>query len=165
MDRPREEALADYVRKNQNRFYRLAYSFMHNSDDAMDVVQDAVVKAFEKQDTLKDIETLQTWFYRILVNTSIDSLRRRKRVVYTDAVPEQEDGVSQESQVLDAVALYAALDKLPEEMKLVVILRFFEDMKLSEIADVTGAALSTVKKRLYRALALLRLDMADEGRI
>ena len=103
MDRPREEALADYVRKNQNRFYRLAYSFMHNSDDAMDVVQDAVVKAFEKQDTLKDIETLQTWFYRILVNTSIDSLRRRKRVVYTDAVPEQEDGVSQESQVLDAV--------------------------------------------------------------
>lgn len=165
MDRPREEALADYVRKNQNRFYRLAYSFMHNSDDAMDVVQDAVVKAFEKQDTLKDIETLQTWFYRILVNTSIDSLRRRKRVVYTDAVPEQEDGASQESQVLDAVALYAALDKLPEEMKLVVILRFFEDMKLSEIADVTGAALSTVKNRLYRALALLRLDMADEGRI
>ena len=165
MDRPREEALADYVRKNQNRFYRLAYSFMHNSDDAMDVVQDAVVKAFDKQDTLKHIETLQTWFYRILVNTSIDSLRRRKRVVYTDAVPEQEDGVSQESQVLDAVALYAALDKLPEEMKLVVILRFFEDMKLSEIADVTGAALSTVKNRLYRALALLRLDMADEWRI
>ena len=73
--------------------------------------------------------------------------------------------MSQESQVLDAVALYAALDKLPEEMKLVVILRFFEDMKLSEIADVTGAALSTVKNRLYRALALLRLDMADEGRI
>ena len=57
------------------------------------------------------------------------------------------------------------LFKLPEEMKLVVILRFFEDMKLSEIADVTGAALSTVKNRLYRALALLRLDMADEGRI
>ena len=53
-------------------------------------------------------------------------------------------------------------DRLPQEMKLVVTLRFFEDMKLSEIAQVTGAGVNTVKTRLYRALAQLRLTMGEE---
>ena len=161
MDRPREEALAAYIRENQARLYRLAFSFMRNSDDAMDVVQDAVVKAFEKEGTLRDRETMKTWFYRILVNTCIDSLRRRKRLVYTDADLERADA-SQEERVLESVTLYQALDRLPQEMKLVVTLRFFEDMKLSEIAQVTGAGVNTVKTRLYRALAQLRLTMGEE---
>ena len=164
MSRVGEETLVAYIKENQAAFYRLAFSVVKNSEDAMDAVQDAVLKAYEKRGTLRDYDTIKTWFYRILVNTSIDTLRRKKRVIYTDEPPEPAETVSQESRVLDAVDLYTALEKLPQELRTVVILRFFEDMKISDIAVVTGTTLSTAKNRLYRALHLLRLDMADEER-
>ena len=164
MSRLGEETLVAYIKENQSAFYRLAFSIVKNSDDAMDAVQDAVLKAYEKRGTLRDCDTIKTWFYRILVNTSIDCLRRKKRLVYTDEPPEPVETVSQESRVLNAVDLYAALEKLPQELRTVVILRFFEDMKISDIAVVTGSTLSTAKNRLYRALHLLRLDMVEEER-
>ena len=162
MSRPNEELLLSYIKEHQEQFYRLAYSYAKNSEDALDIVQDAVVKAIEKQHTLRDPGTIRTWFYRILVNTSIDTLRRRGRVYYTDALPEPEGEPSQESRVLDEVALYAAIDRLSPVVRTVILLRFFEDMKISEIADVTRTPLSTAKNRLYRGLAALRLDL-EEG--
>ena len=96
MSRPNEELLLSYIKEHQEQFYRLAYSYAKNSEDALDIVQDAVVKAIEKQHTLRDPGTIRTWFYRILVNTSIDTLRRRGRVYYTDALPEPEGEPSQE---------------------------------------------------------------------
>ncbi len=162
MSRPNEELLLSYIKEHQEQFYRLAYSYAKNSEDALDIVQDAVVKAIEKQHTLRDPGTIRTWFYRILVNTSIDTLRRRGRVYYTDALPEPEGEPSQESRVLDEVALYAAIDRLSPDVRTVILLRFFEDMKISEIADVTRTPLSTAKNRLYRGLAALRLDL-EEG--
>ena len=162
MSRPNEELLLSYIKGHQEQFYRLAYSYAKNSEDALDIVQDAVVKAIEKQHTLRDPGTIRTWFYRILVNTSIDTLRRRGRVYYTDALPEPEGEPSQESRVLDEVALYAAIDRLSPDVRTVILLRFFEDMKISEIADVTRTPLSTAKNRLYRGLAALRLVL-EEG--
>ena len=162
MSRPNEELLLSYIKEHQEQFYRLAYSYAKNSEDALAIVQDAVVKAIEKQHTLRDPGTIRTWFYRILVNTSIDTLRRRGRVYYTDALPEPEGEPSQESRVLDEVALYAAIDRLSPDVRTVILLRFFEDMKISEIADVTRTPLSTAKNRLYRGLAALRLDL-EEG--
>lgn len=106
---------------------------------------------------------MRTWFYRILINTSIDALRHKQRVLYTDMVPE-ESGSGPEAGVLDTMALSDALERLSPELKSVVLLRFFEDMKLMEIAQVLGIPLSTVKNRLYRALSLLRTDLtAEEG--
>ena len=64
--------------------------------------------------------------------------------------------------MLDEVALYAAIDRLSPDVRTVILLRFFEDMKISEIADVTRTPLSTAKNRLYRGLAALRLDL-EEG--
>ena len=159
-----DQEFVSFIKENQARFYRLAFSYVKNSDDALDVVQEAVLKAYEKRHTLRREETMRTWFYRILVNTSIDSLRHKQRVFCTDTVPE-EGGSGPEAGLLDTMALGEALERLNPELKSVVLLRFFEDMKLSEIAQVLGIPLSTVKNRLYRALALLRVDLtAEEGR-
>lgn len=157
-----DQEFVSFVKENQARFYRLAFSYVKNSDDALDVVQEAVLKAYEKRHTLRHEETMRTWFYRILINTSIDALRHKQRILYTDAVPEESGGP--ETGVLDTMALSEALERLNPELKSVVLLRFFEDMKLSEIAQVLGVPLSTVKNRLYRALSLLRMDLtAEEG--
>ena len=152
----------ELIQARENSFYRIAYGYVQNQEDAKDIVQEAVCKAYIGKKRLRDPEKFYPWFYRILVNTSIDTLRRRGRVYYTDALPEPEGEPSQESRVLDEVALYAAIDRLSPDVRTVILLRFFEDMKISEIADVTRTPLSTAKNRLYRGLAALRLDL-EEG--
>lgn len=155
-----EEMFVAYIKENQERFYRLAYSYVKNSEDAMDVVQDAILKAYEKYSTLRDAETIKTWFYRILVNTSIDALRRLRPTSGSevlDLLPAK-DG---EGPVLDAMTLSQAIERLPPQQKTVIILRFYEDMKLTEIAEITGSTLSATKNRLYRGLELLRVDLEE----
>ena len=77
MSKIRETQLTTYLVENQARFYRLAYSYLHDREEALDAVQTAVCKALEKQDSLKDAGAMRTWFYRILVNVCTDALRHR----------------------------------------------------------------------------------------
>lgn len=152
------------IENEQERFYRIAYSYVKDREDALDIVHNAIVKALQSCPGLRSPEYAQTWFCRILINESISFLRRKRRLVPLEEIPETESAPEPERETY--LDLYAALDKLPPELKTVVILRFFEDMKLDEIAQVLPANLSTVKSRLYRALKLLKLDMEvldDDG--
>ena len=145
------------IENEQERFYRIAYSYVKDREDALDIVHNAIVKALQSCPGLRSPEYAQTWFCRILINESISFLRRERRLVPLEEIPEAESAPEPERETY--LDLYAALDKLPPELKTVVIFRFFEDMKLDEIAEVLSANLSTVKSRLYRALKLLKLDM------
>ncbi len=161
-DPQRVETFTDYVREHQSDFYRLAFSYVHDQDAALDVVQEALEKALRGLGGLRQPEYMRTWFYRILVNESLTSLRRRKHEVLPlpellDSLPAREGRDSAET--LD---LYAAIDKLEPKLKTVVMLRFFEDMKFSEISLVTGTNINTVKSRLSAALRRLRLSIEEE---
>ena len=145
------------IETEQERFYRIAYSYVKNREDALDIVHNAIVKALQSCPGLHSPEYAQTWFCRILINESISFLRKNRRFVPLEEIQEAADNTQPEQEAY--LDLYAALDKLPPELKTVVIVRFFEDMKLDEIAEVLSANLSTVKSRLYRALKLLKLDM------
>lgn len=151
----------EYITQNQQAFYRLAYSYTKNSEAALDVVQDAIVKGIEKLHTLRNPAYMKTWFYRILVNEGLNYLRGRK-VVSLDECTEASLPAAEDRDVAQDVDLYNAVQKLESKMRTVVILRFFEDMKLEDIASVTGDPLSTVKSRLYKALQLLKVDLQEE---
>ena len=64
----REKIFVDFIKENQNYFYQIAFFHVKDEDIAMDIVQEAIVKAFQKRYTLKKIDFLKTWFYRILIN-------------------------------------------------------------------------------------------------
>ena len=148
----------EYIRNNQDRLYRFAYSHVRNQDDALDIVHDAIVKGLEKIDTLRQTDNMGSWFYRILINECINHFRRLKKVVYCDQMPE----LSDEDQDISAAAdLYRAVGRLPLPYKTIIILRFYEDMKIEDIASATGISINTVKTRLYRALEKLREDLGD----
>lgn len=152
------------IENEQERFYRIAYSYVKNREDALDIVHNAIVKALQSCPGLHSPEYAQTWFCRILINESVSFLRKTRRLVPLEEIQEAADDTWPEQDAY--FDLYAALDRLPPELKTVVILRFFEDMKLDEIARILSANLSTVKSRLYRALKLLKLDMEvldDDG--
>lgn len=156
MQETRQEALAAYLIENQEKFYRLAFSYVHDQQMALDVVQNAVVKALEHITDLREMAYLRTWFYRILVNESLSYWNQAKREILWE--PEQMKTILDTTQPMEEgdSEMYAAVMRLPLEMKTVVILRYYEDMTLQEIAQVTGISLSKVKYRLYTGLKKLR---------
>ena len=153
----KEEKLTAFIVENQVRFYRLAYSYLKNREEALDAVQTAVCRALEKQDGLQDADALRTWFYRILVNTCTDLLRQRKRVTFVP--PDALDCGSYEDPLPADDTLSRRVDALPPEIQTIVKLRFYEELSLKEISAVTGWNLSTVKTRLYTGLKKLRVSM------
>lgn len=149
----------ELVEEHQADLYRLAYSYMKNHDDALDVVQESILKGLSKLPTLRNEQSLRVWMTRIVVNESISRLRRRR----PDFSYQEWDGPAEPEQNRDElVDLRRSLDLLDPKLRTVVVLRFFEDMKLEDIARVVRAPLSTVKSRLYRALAQLRVDLEQK---
>lgn len=157
MTRVREDQLEAYLIGGQARFYRLAYSYLQDREEALDAVQTAVCRALEHRDSLRDKGAMRTWFTRILVNACMDLLRQRSRV--TLVPPEDLDSGSYEDPLPEDDVLSRRVNALPAEVQTVIKLRFYEDMTLREISQVTGWNLNTVKSRLYAGLKKLRISL------
>ena len=133
--------------ENYERYYRLAFKLMRNQDDALDVVQESAYRAIKDCKGVRNKDYLSTWIYRIVVNTSLDMLRRKKKETPTEEMPETP--TEDHYQDLD---LKQMIKRLDDKSRTVIILRYFEDLKLEDIADIVGENLNTVKARLYRTL-------------
>lgn len=149
-----KNSITQYISAHQSDFYILAYGYVKNKDAALDIVQESIVKALSSAHQLKDENALKTWFYRIVVHTSISYLRKSKKVIYLGELPDSpvQEAVNK-AELLD---LYTAIDQLEPKLKSIIILRYFEDLKMKEIAYITNSPLSTVKSRVYIALGKLR---------
>lgn len=141
---------------NYSRYYRLAYSYVKNESDAMDIVQEAAYKAIYKSKTLKNPEYAGTWICRIVINEAYNVLRKKQKEDCSLENPEQ----SWEDHYED-LDLYHAIHQLKAEEQTIIYLRYYEDKQLEEIAEITQEKLSTVKSRLYRAMNKLKMALAD----
>ena len=159
MEQTVQQQLTDFIVAHQEDFYRLAYSHVKNRDAALDVVQESIVKALSKADGLRRAESLKPWFYRILVNESMNYYRYTKRLTPLEEAAEAAAPAGDPAARLD---LLAAIDRLDQKDQLIIRLRFFEDLKLEEIAQAAGLNLNTVKSRLYKSLRKLRELTGEE---
>lgn len=150
--------IEEYVLQNKEAHYRMAYSYVKNTEDALDIVQESIIKAFSSYKSLKKPQYLKTWYYRILINTSLDFLRKSEKEVLADdnVLFQLESGVEDKYPDID---LNEAVDKLSEKYKSVVILKYFEDMTFEEISIVLDENVNTVKTRLYTSLQKLKLAL------
>ncbi len=155
--KPTTLKLEAYLVQEQARFYRLAYSYLHNKDEVLDAVQTAICRALEQRGKLRDKELLKSWFMRILVNTCLDMLRQRKRVSLI--APEDLTNSSYEDPLPEDETLAERINRLSLEEQTIIKLRFYEDLSLKEISLITDTNLSTVKTRLYSALKKLRISL------
>lgn len=159
MNKKLYEQLIQYILDHQDRFYRLAYSYTKNQEDALDAVQNAVCKALEAYENIRNPDAIKTWFYRILINECLRVIKRRKQdAVSTDI--EEQDAVYYE-KAYDQENVDDELEKLEPDVQEIIKLRFFEEMSLKEIAAITGYNLNTVKTKLYRGLKLLKENMEE----
>lgn len=167
----REGAFEALVRRYQRRLYRVAYGYLRNHEDALDAVQETLVKIYLARGTYRPSAHPFTWAARILANHCIDLLRHR-RVRPTeslDAAQEEGEGrgplhlvsseetphARQERRELGR-ALKKAIFTLPRNQREIFMLRHFGEMRLEEIARARGCALGTVKSSLHRAAAAIR---------
>jgi RNA polymerase sigma-70 factor (ECF subfamily) len=159
------------MERHYRRLYRIALAYLRQRDDALDVVQEAFVKAFQQAARWDGSGEAGPWLARITVNLSIDRWRRNRRRLATfspladdDRAPDLADaGATPERRVQHREAgerLKAALDKLPERQRAVVVLRHYHEMSLEEVARTLGMSLGTVKSSLHRALHRMRAGLA-----
>ena len=153
----KEHKIEQLLLENYNSYYRLAYSYVHNESDACDIVQNGAYRAILHSDTLRQEKYAATWIYRIMLN-EIFRFVKKERPLSLDVV-EAEQGKEDTYENID---LQRALDMLPKEDKAVIELKYFEDMKLTEIAEVMNENVNTIKSRLYRGLKKLRVEFADD---
>ena len=167
------EALAPLMERHYRRLYRLALSYLRNPDDALDVVQETFVKAFQKADRWDGSTEAGPWLSRVAVNQSIDRWRRnrRRQATFTPLADGDHDealaagGPDADRRVLRREMrdrLAAALEDLPERQRAVVVLRHYQEMSLDEIAKTLGMRLGTVKSTLHRALDRMRTGLRGE---
>lgn len=156
------EKLVAYIIENQNRFYRLAFSYVKNQEDALDVVQNSVCKALEHYEKLRNEDAIRTWFYKILINESIALLNARKRVVLSEdsrycEIPYEETGFQNYDD------LYEQINRMEKDVQSIIKLRFYEELTLSEISQILKMNVNTVKAKLYRGLKSLKVAVEKEA--
>lgn len=157
----KEQIVECVILENYDKYYRLAYSYVHNDADAADIVQNGAYRAILYCETLKQESFAGTWVYRIMLNEIFRSFKAASqgKVVSLEEMTYEEST----EDTYENFDLRRALDTLNKKDKAVVELRYFEDMKLEDIAEVLQENLNTVKSRLYRSMKKLRLELECEA--
>ena len=162
----RDAWLAQFVEQHGDAAYRTAYRLLADRHDAHDAVQDALATAFRRWDHLRSADAGRAWMFRILVNTCISRLRRRR--VREGAL--QLIGMAPAARGADpsiasdySERVLPHLLKLPVKQRTAVILRFGDERSVEDIAELMGIGAESVKTHLKRGLAQLRIAIARAG--
>lgn len=153
-DAARREAFAALFSQMAPRLFRTALGILGSPHDAADALQDAGLKAYRYYDKLQQEESGGAWLTRILINACYDQGRKRARSIPTGLEISRDEPYDQSPEA--DWELVQAMQTLPEEQRATVVLRFFQDLTIPQIAQVMGVPDGTVKSRLHAALGKLR---------
>lgn len=168
-----QSAFSDIVSHYQHSLYQVCYRMLGNKQEAEDIAQEAFVRAYMNLHTFDQKRKFSTWLYRIATNLCIDRLRKKKPDYYLDAEVAGTEGLNMYSQIsTDAPLPEEELEKMelqervqyeisrmPEKYRVVVVLKYIEELSLQEISEVLEMPLGTVKTRLHRGREALRKQL------
>ena len=161
MKKDNYDILTDYITGNQDKFYRLAFTYVHQKEAALDIVQNAVVKALQSYESIRNISYIKTWFYRILVNESLSYLRKAQREYPMDLSSILETAYSG-SDGSEKLEVFQIVNHLPEPGRTILFLHYYEGFTIKEISQIKEMKLSTVKYHLYASLEKLKEMIKEE---
>ena len=151
------DAFHGLVERYREPLYRVAYRFLGNHHDALEIAEDAFARSWEKLTSYDPDRPFATWLFSIASNLARDVLRKRGRrnlVLSDERIRAEPGGGSPEGSAIEreeAERLRRAVDELDDEKRLAVVLRYFEGKSMKEIAEITGTEANTLKVRLFRA--------------
>ncbi|MFZ5813771.1 MAG: RNA polymerase sigma factor [Bacillota bacterium] len=157
----RREAFAALYSQMAPRLYRTALGILGNPHDAADALQEAGLKGYRYFHSLKDPAAGAAWLTRILVNACHDVGAKRSRMIPSGLEVLPAAGAPAATEEWETLQ---ALQGLPPEQRTTVVLRFFQDLSIPQIAGVMGVPEGTVKSRLHASLGRLRRLFAESGK-
>ncbi|TCN19766.1 sigma-70 family RNA polymerase sigma factor [Mesobacillus foraminis] len=155
-----EKAFQELIQNEKNKLFRMAYLYVKNESDALDIVQDTIYKAFISIKQLKEPQYFSTWISRILVNTTLDFIKKNNRLIPFSDV--EVFGDNQSLRIEEKLDLVEAIGRLEVHYKTVIILRYYKDLSIKQIAEILNCPEGTVKTRLHRAINQLKSDLKEE---
>jgi RNA polymerase sigma-70 factor, ECF subfamily len=168
------ELLADLVERYQRRLVRYLLYLTGRREYAEDLAQETWIRVLQRGSQYNGRQRFDPWLFAIARNLAIDYLRKKRKVVQTASSPDDRDAMLQvpfsgpspfeaAARSQDAMSLAGRLQVLSPLYREALLLRFQEDLSLAEIAQVVGAAVTTVSSRIYRGLAALRPAFEEGG--
>lgn len=153
-----KEALIQLIMSQKQEYYRLAYVYMKNQEDALDAMEDMILKIYENIKSLQAEQAFFSWSKTILVNSCKYNLRKKNKVLLLKNIPEssyEESYIAKEEKIV----LEEHLTKLNQKYRDVLKLRYYLDMDYETIAAVLEVPLGTVKSRIHAGLQKLKQSM------
>ncbi|MDT3428722.1 RNA polymerase sigma-70 factor (ECF subfamily) [Paenibacillus forsythiae] len=150
------DAFQALIHEEKEKLYRMAYMYMRNEADALEVFQETVYKAFKSISSLQNSRYFSTWLTRILINTAISYLKKNRKITAMSPEVLEHIGDSYQHQPEDQLDLLQAIGTLEEKYKTVLLLRYYKDYSLKQIAEVLDCPEGTVKTNIHRGLSVLR---------
>lgn len=155
------EAYAQLFSQYELDLYKMAFIYVGNEADALDVIQEVAYRSFKYIHSLQNASYLKTWLIRIVINCAINLLKKREPIVEFEL--ESELGEEPHEELPERWALEDVMTKLTKEEKDVILLRFYHDYTLSQVAQVLQLKFGTTKTILYRALKKLKQALEQKG--
>lgn len=160
------DAVVALLRQIETHVYRTAFYFLGNEHDAMDASQEALLKIYTHIGSYREKAQFKTWVQRIVTNVCIDKYRRAKPTVSIDAhdmvFPTGNQVEEQVMAASTAKEVREAIDRLPDQHRAVVVLRYLQEFSYKEIADALNLPLNTVKSYLFRARQQLQTLLQEQ---
>ncbi|MFZ4453809.1 RNA polymerase sigma factor SigW [Salibacterium aidingense] len=170
-----QDAFAELVDLYKDKVYQIAYRMTGNSYEAQDMAQEAFLRAYANLESYDESRKFSTWLFRITTNLCIDRLRKKKPDYSLDAEIQGTDGLTGYSQVAASETLpedqvvtlemqewvQREISGLPEKYRAAVVLRYIEDLSITEISDVLDLPENTVKTHIHRGREALRKRLGN----
>lgn len=157
-----EHSFEKLVVQEQNKLYRIAYTYVRDEHDALDIVQETVIKGYKSFHKLKDINLFSTWITRILINCALDHIRRSKVVIPMEIISEHLSN-NEESNSIISMDISHAFEQLKHNQKTIILLRYYYGYSVPEIADILEKPEGTIKSQLHRTLQIFKKKLENGG--
>ena len=156
-----KNAFSELIHENKEYLYKVSFLYLKNEDDALEVLDETVYKAYSAITRLKKPENFKTWITQILINTAINFIRLRNKTLFIEDVNLCEEYILENNKE-NKLDLSNALKQLKDKNSEILKLRYVEDMKISDIAEKVNLPQSTVKTNIRRSLKILKDKLGDD---
>lgn len=163
-----KQAYAHIINKYKNPLYATILRMTKNPQDAQDFVQEAFIKVYHKLDKYDNKGSFFSWMYRVAINHCMDELRKKRYKITQVEINEEKVVDSNHPEIIFLKKeknrqLEKLISSLPEEERMIILLRYANELSYHEISEIVGLPLSNVRNKLHRAKKKMRESVKREG--
>ncbi|GGG67814.1 sigma-70 family RNA polymerase sigma factor [Paenibacillus radicis (ex Gao et al. 2016)] len=163
-----EDALFRRIDIDKRQLYGIAYSYMRNETDAVEAMQETVCRVWAKRRSLRDPRLFTTWMIRILIRVCMDERKKKRReLVSADSFVQgwsESRAINNLPDMAERIDMEAQIKSLPSKYRMVIVLKYYRDLTITDIAELLEKPDGTVRTWLHKGLTLLKNDLTAIGK-